>query len=153
VGFTDELERIVKAELENHFIVLPDAHVPDNVPGLPLQIVGADKDVGTLGIAVTVTKVLADKPLQELIELIQAAKYVVFIVGLTVVRLLIVKAISEYHCIVEPEGHDPVKIAELPIQIDGEFKPVGAKGNGVTDTVVFDEELLQLIFELFLQAA
>ena len=58
-----------------------------------------------------------------------------------------------YHCIPEPAAHVPANIAELPLQMLGAFKAVGADGIGVTVTVVFADVDLQAVLVVLIQAA
>jgi hypothetical protein len=42
-----------------------------------------------------------------------------------------------------PEAQEPVKVASEPLHIEGELRPVGAEGMGVTYIVVLCGGLLQ----------
>ena len=52
-----------------------------------------------------------------------------------------------------PAEQVPVKDPKDPLQILGEFKPVGGLGIGVTVTIVWLEGLLQAVFVVRMQAA
>jgi hypothetical protein len=59
---------------------------------------------------------------------------VVVLEGDIVALVVVVKAASEYHWIVDPAAQVPVKVADEPLQILGAFKPVGATGSGLIIT-------------------
>ena len=74
-------------------------------------------------------------------------------VGLTVLPVIVVKAASVYHCNVLPLAHVAFNVAEEPKQILGALRPVGARGNGVTITLVSTAALLQAVFAELVQLA
>jgi hypothetical protein len=67
-------------------------------------------------------------------------------------EVVTVSATFVYHVNV-PVAQDAFNVALEPLQIDGEFKPVGAAGIGVTVTKVLAEGLLQVELEVLIHAA
>jgi hypothetical protein len=78
---------------------------------------------------------------------------VVVTIGLTVAEIGNKVEISEYHWILDPDAHVPVKFTELPAHILGAFRLVGAAGLRVTVTVAEAEGPLQVVLMLFIQIA